>query len=428
MRLEGWQLKQLDEIGAICSGSTPSTTNPSYWDGDIVWVTPNDLSKLNTAYLKTSNKKITQQGLKSCSAQMIPAGSIILSSRAPIGYVAIATIECCTNQGCKSFNLKQGYDSEFVYYNLNFNIGKIKNLGEGTTFAEISKTALAKVQIPFLENKAEQTQIAAILSTIDRAIEQTEAIIAKQQRIKTGLMQDLLTKGIDEDGYVRSEATHEFKDSPLGRIPVEWDVTPAQELCAAVIDCKNRTPPVESEGHPVIRTPNVRDGEFVFADLVYTDPYSYNIWVARGKPRPGDVVITREAPFGEACQIPDHIPAPCLGQRMMMYQTNPAKLRPDYLVYAIYSAAVQSRLLELAGGSTVGHIRVGDIRKLLVPHPFDVEEQSRIAAVLRGISTSLKKLSAQRHKLVSLKTGLMQDLLTGKVRVTDLLNHLPTTT
>jgi len=121
MTVEGWELKQLDEIGAICSGSTPSTTNPGYWDGDIIWVTPNDLSKLNTPYLKTSNKKITQQGLKSCSAQMIPAGSIILSSRAPIGYVAIATTECCTNQGCKSFNLKQEYNSEFVYYNLNFN-------------------------------------------------------------------------------------------------------------------------------------------------------------------------------------------------------------------------------------------------------------------------------------------------------------------
>ncbi len=127
-------------------------------------------------------------------------------------------------QGCKSFNLNPEYDSEFVYYNLKYNINKIKNLGEETTFAEISKTALSKIQISFLENKQEQTQIATILSTIDRAIEQTEALIAKQQRIKTGLMQDLLTKGIDENGNIRSEETHEFKDSPLGRIPVEWEV------------------------------------------------------------------------------------------------------------------------------------------------------------------------------------------------------------
>ena len=152
--------------------------------------------------------------------------------------------------------------------------------------------------------KPEQTKIAEILSTVDRSIEQTEVLIAKQQRIKTGLMQDLLTRGIDEHGNLRSEQTHQFKDSPLGRIPVEWDVEPADWLCDAVIDCKNRTPPAASGGHPVIRTPNVRDGEFVFNDLAYTDPVSYGIWVARGKPRGGDVVITREAPFGEACLSP----------------------------------------------------------------------------------------------------------------------------
>ncbi len=202
--VEKWQLKRLEEIGDIYSGSTPSTTKSSFWNGDIIWVTPNDLSQLNTPYLKTSGKKITLEGLKSCSAHILPSGSIILSSRAPIGYIAISTVEFCTNQGCKSFNLKEQYNSEFVYYNLNFNINKIKSLGEGTTFAEISKTALGKVEILFLENKEEQEKIAAVLSTIDRAIAQTEAIIAKQQRIKTGLMQDLLTKGVDENGNIRS--------------------------------------------------------------------------------------------------------------------------------------------------------------------------------------------------------------------------------
>ncbi|MFM6396586.1 restriction endonuclease subunit S, partial [Planktothrix sp.] len=206
--VEGWQIKRLEEIGVIFSGSTPSTSKPSFWDGNIVWVTPNDLSQLNTPYLYNSGKKITEQGLKNCSAQILPPNSIIISSRAPIGYIAINRVECCTNQGCKSFQLRREYNPEFVYYNLHFNINKIKMLGEGTTFAEISKTALAKVEIPFLENYEEQEQIAAVLSTIDRAIEQTEAIIAKQQRIKTGLMQDLLTKGIDENGNIRSEETH----------------------------------------------------------------------------------------------------------------------------------------------------------------------------------------------------------------------------
>jgi type I restriction enzyme S subunit len=148
----------------------------------------------------------------------------VISSRAPIGYVAIPTVPFCTNQGCKTIKLKSAFDSIFAYYNVLFNIGKIKNLGEGTTFAEISKAGLSTVELAFPKSYSEQTKIAEILSIVDRALEQTKALIAKQQSIKTGLMQALLTRGIDEHGNLRSEETHAFKDSPLGRIPVEWEV------------------------------------------------------------------------------------------------------------------------------------------------------------------------------------------------------------
>ncbi|RLB60968.1 MAG: hypothetical protein DRH08_14555 [Deltaproteobacteria bacterium] len=221
---EGWGVKRFDEFGTIFSGSTLSTSIPSFWNGDIVWVTPNDLSKLKTPYLNDSHKRITKKGLNGCSANLLPAGSIVMSSRAPIGYVALPTIEFCTNQGCKTIKLKSAYHPEFTYYNVLFNIDKVKNLGEGTTFAEIPKSALSTVELSFPKSKHQQAKIAEILSTVDRAIEQTESLIAKQQRIKTGLMQDLLTRGIDENGNLRSEETHEFKDSPLGRILVEWEV------------------------------------------------------------------------------------------------------------------------------------------------------------------------------------------------------------
>ena len=282
--------------------------------------------------------------------------------------------------------------------------------------------SLAKCTVEFPSSKSEQSKITEVLSTVDRAIEQTEALIAKQQRIKTGLMQDLLIRGIDEHGDLRSEETHEFKDSPLGRIPVEWEVKPAMELCDAVIDCKNRTPPSAKEGHPVIRTPNIRNGEFVFNDLAYTDPFFYQIWVARGKPKAGDVVITREAPFGEACLIPASLEAPCLGQRIMMYQPDVSKLLPAFMVFAIYSEYLQKKMLELAGGSTVGHIRVGDIRELPISHPKSVEEQRTIAAILSAEAAMIRKHETQRLKMKAFKTALMQDLLTGKKRVVELLN------
>ncbi len=313
------------------------------------------------------------------------------------------------------------FDPNYFYYAVKNFEPYLKGQTSGSGIPHVDKEVLGRLQVLLFETD-EQTKIAEILSTLDQAIEQTEAIIAKQQRIKTGLMQDLLTKGIDENGNIRSEATHEFKDSPQGRIPVEWDVTPAEVLCNAVIDCKNRTPPETKDGHPVIRTPNVRNGKFVWNDLAFTDANSFKIWTARGQPRAGDVVITREAPFGEACVIPDEVAFPCLGQRMMMYQPDPAKLRSDYLVFAIYSERVQQRLFELAGGSTVGHIRVGDIRTLSIPHPLKIDEQTAIASAINEITTNLKILVSDLQKYSRLKTGLMHDLLTGKVRVPDIQN------
>jgi type I restriction enzyme S subunit len=158
---EGWEKRRFDKFGVIFSGSTPSTSIASFWDGEIVWVTPADLSKLATHYLHDSEKRITQKGLKGCSAHLLPVGSVVMSSRAPIGYVALPTVPFCTNQGCKTINLKSGFNSEFVYYNVLFHIEKFKNLGEGTTFAEISKAALETVVLPFPTDLPEQSKSAS---------------------------------------------------------------------------------------------------------------------------------------------------------------------------------------------------------------------------------------------------------------------------
>jgi type I restriction enzyme S subunit len=148
----------------------------------------------------------------------------VISSRAPIGYVALPAVTFCTNQGCKSIKLNPTYHPEFCYYNIVFHIDKIKHLGEGTTFAEISKTALADVELAFPDSRAEQEKIAELLLQIDQAISETEALATKQQSIKNGLIHALLTCGLDRDQRLRSEQTHSFKDSRVGRVPLEWDV------------------------------------------------------------------------------------------------------------------------------------------------------------------------------------------------------------
>lgn len=271
----------------------------------------------------------------------------------------------------------------------------------------------------------EQQNICVVLDALDTTIRQTEAIIEKLKQVKQGLLHDLLTRGIDANGELRppqSEAPHLYKDSVLGWIPKEWEVRPAEDVCEAVIDCKNRTPPEVASGFAVVRTPNVRDGRFVRDGLVYTDAASYEVWTQRGKPRVGDVLITREAPVGEVCLLPADIGDACLGQRMMMYRPAKEILTSAFMLIALLSAPVQKVLADLAGGSTVGHVRVGDIRTLPIPTP-SLQEQWMIVSSFNALETRLGTEDALLRKLSAQKSGLMDDLLTGRVRVIPLLQH-----
>jgi len=421
--VEGWITKSLDEIGLIFSGSTPSTSVQSFWDGDIVWVTPNDLSKLNTPYLSNSNKRITTKGLKGCSAHLLPSGSIVMSSRAPIGYVAIPMVEFCTNQGCKSIELKDDFNAEFTYYNILFNIDKVKNLGEGTTFAEISKTALLKVKLDFPSSKQEQTKIAEILSTVDHAIEQTEALIAKQQRIKTGLMQDLLTRGIDEHGNLRSEETHKFKDTPLGRIPIDWRiqtlnscVRPDAQVCYGIL----MPGAGYDNGVPVIKVKDITGGKINQDSLLLTDPKIDNQY-NRSKLNNGDIVITIRGTTGRVAIVP-----PELDKANITQDTARIRLKEEhsnqFFYFLLQSKGVQDQILLHTLGQAVKGINIGEVKKIFFGLPKETE-QREIAKRLNKLEELICSINKKLDKLCLLKTSLMQDLLTGKKRVTSFLSE-----
>ena len=233
-------------------------------------------------------------------------------------------------------------------------------------------------------------------------------------------MHDLFTRGVLPNGQLRpprEQAPELYQGTAVGWIPVEWSFTTCEAVCERIIDCKNRTPPETPDGHPAIRTPNVRNGEFVDKELLFTDALSYMIWTARGKPQVGDVVITREAPVGEVCMIPERHPEACLGQRMMLYRPDKEIIDPIYFLFALQSRQIQNRLDLISGGSTVGHVRVGDIRSLWMFMPKSKDEQKRIAGALFQATERLVAEEAQRDKLQMQKLGLMQDLLTGKVQV-----------
>jgi type I restriction enzyme S subunit len=294
----------------------------------------------------------------------------------------------------------------------------------GSTRYGLPISVIESVCIP-TPPKPEQTKIAEILSTVDRAIEQTEGLITKQRLIKAGLMQDLLTSGIDEHGNLRSEATHKFKDSPLGRIPVEWDV----ELLDRCV--RNDSPicygilmpgPGHDNGVPVIKVRDIVGGKIRQNDLLLTDPKIDNQY-KRSRLCEGDVLITIRGTTGRIAVVPPELDGANITQ-----DTARVRLKEEHSHYYFYfllqSKGVQDQVSLHTVGQAVKGINIGDVKNISFGLPKKYE-QLTIAARLQDIQTNLDNTGCQLGKLRRLKTALMQDLLTGKRRVTCLLGSEP---
>ncbi|MEX2217074.1 MAG: restriction endonuclease subunit S [Phycisphaeraceae bacterium] len=189
-----WIDRPLGRMAEIRSGGTPSTTQRHYWDGNIPWCTPTDITALNgSKYLHQTSRSISVEGLKASSAEMLPVRSVVMTSRATIGECAISTVPVCTNQGFKNFIPHEDVDAEFLYYILTTKKEDFTSLCGGSTFLEIGKTQLLPFVLRTPAVLAEQTAIATVLADMDTEIAAIEAKLSKARLIKQGMMQELLT-------------------------------------------------------------------------------------------------------------------------------------------------------------------------------------------------------------------------------------------
>ena len=171
---------KLSELVEVKNGSTPSTAREDFYEGDIVWITPKDLSNNKSKYVYSSERRITKAGFDSCSTSLLPIGSVLLSSRAPIGLLAICAIKTCTNQGFKNLVIKKNkINNEYLYYWLKTKVKYIDSLGTGTTFKEVSKGVIENLEIELPENIKDQQKIASVLSALDSKIELNNRINAE---------------------------------------------------------------------------------------------------------------------------------------------------------------------------------------------------------------------------------------------------------
>ena len=317
--------------------------------------------------------------------------------------------------------------TKYLYFELlNINYYINANYFQGSGLKHLQKKDFKNHILKIPKSTTEQHQIATILSKVDKAITQTQQLIAKYQRIKTGLMQDLLTKGIDESGNIRSEETHEFKDSTLGRIPVEWEA----DSLGNIIGRGNgiiQTGPFGSqlhaneyvlEGIPVImpqdiKTENIDDSQIARISDEKT------LKLKRHIVKENDILFARRGDLNKCNSITKEFEGAICGTGCLLIRPNNSKLNSNWLVVIYKHHSIQKEIDITAVGSTMKNLNTTILSNLFIPR-IPIDEQDLIMDKLTNCVNTVVANQNQLKKLNSIKTGLMQDLLSGKVRV----NHL----
>jgi type I restriction enzyme S subunit len=437
MNIEGWTRKSLGSFTQFIKGITYASEDYCKEDEGAIFLTIKCVSKSGGFKLEGikyyrgiihENEKLKEGDILISNTDLTRDGDIV---GCPIMVPFFGANEVTMSMDLSKLVIDSfQIDSKFLYYKLMTDKVRrfMQDHASGSTVLHLQTKAVPTLELLIPDKKEEQEQIAEVLSTIDRAIAQTEAIISKQQRIKTGLMQDLLTKGIDENGNIRSEATHEFKDSAIGRIPVEWDVAPVSKygskhkpyLCTGPFGSSLNTKHWVEEGVPVLTIGSLGEGELIEKELLYITELTAKK-LKSFLVEPSDIVFSRVADIGRSLVIGVEQKGWIISSNLMRLSLDTKTTSPIYLYRNIaFNTSIldQLRIMCNSGGRDL--INGAILSKILFPWA-SFEEQNRINLVLDQIDRNLLRVKQELKKLNCKKTGLMQDLLTGKVRVTNLL-------
>jgi len=392
---EGWDVSQLKRTFLVVNGSTPSSSESSYWDGDIPWVTPEDLGNLSDAIITATRRYITQDGYRSCGTTIVPEGSLILSTRAPIGYLAIAGVSLSTNQGCRSLVFRKASFNKFFFYEIQAAHSELTSLGQGSTFLELSKGHLEDVEIS-IPSQPEQRIIAIFL---DRSTSKIDALLAKYQKLlvllaekRSALISRAVTKGLDPDAPMKDSGVEW-----LGEIPEGWALKKLKLLCK--IDTGNKDT-IEA----------VHDGEYPFFVRSQTaeriDSYSFD----------GEAVLTAGDGAGVGKVFHYYNGKFDYHQRVYMMHSFS---EIDALYFFYFLKEMFSKVaLDGSAKSTVDSLRMPVFQNFYFSFPSK-QDQKRIICYIEEKSAKLDALVAKVERAVDLlkeyRIALISAAVTGKI-------------
>lgn len=356
--------RRLGEIVRVASGSTPKTTKPEYWDGEVAWVTPADLSRGGQKTVTETTRRLTEEGVSSCATSVLPAGSVLLSSRAPIGLVAINGIPMATNQGFKSLIPGPEIDASYLYYWLRANRPMLESLGNGATFKELSKKTVEQLEVP-VPPIQEQRRIAAILDHAD-------ALRAKRHQVLAHF--DDLTQSIFHDMFGR------FRDW-------RWPTVAVREAGAVQLG-RQRSPKYQTGKwpRPYLRVANVQMDWLKLDDVLTMDfdPKDYGAY----RLEYGDVLLNegQNTEFvGRPAMWRDEIDGCCFQNTLVRFSPDRDRVTPEFALHVFLEFLRTGQFARISSKtSNVAHLGKERFAAMAMPLP-PLEMQTAFSSAVTAI-------------------------------------------
>lgn len=416
---DGWCLKQIRHIFRIHNGATPKSGDSEYWNGDINWITPEDLGNNDGKDIVESRRKITSEGYANSGVSLAPAGSIALSTRAPIGHLAKTLIPSCVNQGCRLLEPNEGC-SEYWYYASLAAKPILVSRGQGTTFMELPRQSLASVKLPVPPDE-EQPTIARFLdfktAQIDALIAKKKMLLDKLAEKRTALISHAVTKGLD--------SSVAMKDSGvvwLGNVPAHWKVIPIKfSLDMPITDGPHSTPQFYDDGIPFISAEAVKNDRLDFSrKRGYISENDHAIFSKKYKPKYGDVYMVKSGATTGAVARVETYEEFNIWSPLAVLRPHAEKSITDFLFYVLKSKPFfYSVELSWSYGTqqNIGMGVISNIRMALPP----VEEQQEICRylgpLLQNIEDQRAKIDNVVERLHEYRSALITNAVTGKIDV-----------
>lgn len=391
-----WKRVKIEDLGEVIGGGTPSTKVDEFYGGNIPWITPKDLSGYTKKYIFAGERNITDKGLKNSSAKLLPKGTVLFSSRAPIGYIAIAGQEVSTNQGFKSvIPDEEVTSSEFLYYLLKYNTEKIINRSSGSTFKEISGKSMKNVEV-VIPNKKTQSKISNILSAFDEKIEVNDKIIANLEEQAQAIFKSWF---IDFEPFQDGE----FVESELGLIPEGWKVYKLEEFFRFVKGKKVKKESQTNKVAPYL-VKGVVDGaeipEFVCAEKAVLIDFLDSFMLMDGA-NSGNIYYGFKG---------------ALGSTFSLIETKTDEHR-EFIYWFI--RINENEIKNQNTGSAIPHANKDYINNMLVALPQKTDK-TKIFETLKAIRKKAVSLKEQNKTLAEIRDTLLPKLMSGEIDVSNI--------